>query len=145
MKTFFLTPFMLTDPETCAQGWQYFDGSCYKVASESDAFVPARSSCLAQGADLVKISSTEENTFVKDEASDEIWIGLEKTQDDDSFYWKDGSEVSYKNWKDGSPGNDTCVVMDVNGKWRDSQCSFTPSKYVCEQGKYGIEKNYFCV
>lgn len=125
---------MLTDPETCAQGWQYFDGSCYKIASESLAFASARNSCVAQGADLVKISSSEENTFVRDEASGETWIGLEKALDN-SFYWTDESRAFFTNWKDGSPGSDDCAVMDVNGTWRDSLCSFTPSKYVCEQGK----------
>ena len=128
----FLTS-MLADPETCAQGWRYFDGSCYRIASESLAFASARNVCVAQGADLVKISSSQENTFIRDEASDETWIGLEKAQGG-SFYWKDDSAVSYSNWKDGAPGSDTCVVMGVNGTWRDSPCSFTPSKYVCEQG-----------
>ncbi|KAL9957163.1 hypothetical protein ACROYT_G038767 [Oculina patagonica] len=123
------------DPETCAQGWQYFDGSCYKIASESLAFASARNSCVAQGADLVKISSSEENTFVRDEASGETWIGLEKALDN-SFYWTDESRAFFTNWKDGSPGSDDCAVMDVNGTWRDSLCSFTPSKYVCEQAPH---------
>lgn len=82
----------------------------------------------------MKISSEEENTFLKDQASDEAWIGLEKAQDD-SFYWQDGSGVSFSKWKDGLPAGNACVVMDVNGTWRDSQCSFTPNKYICEQGK----------
>lgn len=128
-----------TDPETCEQGWEYFDGSCYKIASENLTFASARNSCVAQGADLVKISSEEENTFLTEKALDKAWIGLKKAQDD-SFYWQDGSAVSYKKWKDGLSRSNPCVVMDVNGTWQDSLCSFTPNKYICEQGKYQRKK-----
>ena len=135
---------IFTDPETCAQAWEYFDGSCYKIASESLAFASARNSCVAQGADLVKISSEEENTFLTEKASDEAWIGLERAQND-PFYWQDGSNVSFKKWKDGLPGSNACVVLDVNGTWRDSHCSFTPNKYICERGKHQRKINLFCM
>lgn len=128
----------MTDPESCATGWQYFDGSCYKVMSQSLAFQSARNSCLTQGAELVKISSEEENAFVRNSVGGEAWIGLEKAQDG-SFYWKDGSALSFTKWKGGLPGSDSCVVMEVNGTWRNSVCSFTPGKYICEQGKYKRE------
>lgn len=102
--------------------------------SESLAFASARNSCVSQGADLVKISSSEENSFLTEKALDEAWIGLEKAQDN-SFYWQDGSGMSFSKWKDGLPASNACVIMDANGTWRDSQCSFTPNKYICEQGK----------
>lgn len=79
----------------------------------------------------MKISSEEENTFVKNETGSQAWIGLEQT--DNAFYWKDGSGVSFKKWKSGSSGS--CVVMEVEGTWRKSDCSITPGKYICEQGK----------
>lgn len=81
----------------------------------------------------MKISSEEENTFLTEKTSDEAWIGLAKEQND-SFYWQDGLGFSFTKWKDGLSRSDACVVIDVNGTWRDSQCSFTPNKYICEQG-----------
>ena len=107
--------------------------------SESLKFASARNSCVAQGADLVKISSEEENTFLMEKTSDEAWIGLKKAQKD-SFYWQDGSGVGFTKWKKGSSRSNSCVVMDVNGTWQDSLCSSTPNKYVCEQCKYQRKK-----
>lgn len=79
----------------------------------------------------MKISSEEENTFVKNETGSQAWIGLEQT--DNAFYWKDGSGMSFNKSISGSSGS--CVVMEVNGTWRKSDCSITPGKYICEQGK----------
>ena len=124
---------MITDPQTCPQVWKYFDGSCYKVVSESLAFTAARNSCVTQGADLVKISSSSENTFVGDEASGVAWIGLKKAPDN-FYHWTDGLKSSFSNWVAGVRTDD-CVVMDTNGTWQSSPCSTTPSKYICEQGE----------
>ena len=79
----------------------------------------------------MKISSEEENTFVKNETGSQAWIRIEQT--DNAFYWKDGSGVSFKEWKNESSGS--CVVMEVDGTWRKSNCS-APGKYICEQGKW---------
>jgi len=127
---------MVADPDTCAAGWEYFDGSCYKVTATNLSASAARDACLSETADLVKITSEEENTFVSTLAAGEVWIGLEKNAQDGLFYWKDGMRKSYSNWrKDSSPGNDPCVVMEADGDWRTASCTFTPTKYVCEQGR----------
>ena len=129
----------ITDRAGCASDWSYFDGSCYQVLSGNLTFQLARNSCLSKGADLVKISSEEENTFVKNETRGEAWIGLEQT--DSTFYWKDGSGLSFNKWKNGSSGS--CVVMEVEGTWRKSSCSLTPGKYICEQGRCSKGENVF--
>lgn len=95
----------------------------------------AREACLSESADLVKITSEEENSFVNSIAQGEAWIGLEKGQDR-VFYWKDGVRNSFNGkWKTGSPGSDPCVVMESGGAWRNILCSLTAPKYVCEQGR----------
>ena len=123
---------MITDPYTCATGWEFFDGSCYKVNATSLSADAARDACVNEGADLVKITSEGENSFVNTLAAGEAWIGLK--DESGTFYWKDGTQVSYTKWKSPSPGNNSCVVMESNGDWGSVLCASTPPKYVCEQG-----------
>ena len=132
---------LIADPDTCATGWEYFDGSCYKVNATSLSADAARDACVNEGADLVKITSEEENSFVNTLAAGEAWIGLK--DDSGSFYWKDGTKVSYTKWKSQSPGNGPCVVLESSGDWKRVSCTATPQKYVCEQGKRRSSHIYF--
>ena len=46
----------------------------------------------------------------------------------------DGSVFNYKNWRSGQPNNlenQDCVLLDVNGKWYDTDCS-SSEPYICE-------------
>ena len=128
---------MFTDPDTCATGWEYFDGSCYKVTTQSLTASAARTACVNDNADLVKITSEEENAFVRTLAAGEAWIGLETPQGGSEFYWKDGVKISYDKWKGGSPTptSGVCAVMEASGHWRNDTCSNTAPKYACEKGK----------
>lgn len=125
---------IITDPDTCETGWEFFDGSCYKVTATSLSPTAARDACVNETADLVKITSEEENTFVSTLAAGEAWIGLEKAQDG-AFYWKDGVKISYNKWKSGDSRSNPCVVIESRGDWRSVLCSSTPPKYVCEKSR----------
>lgn len=58
-----------------------------------------------------------------------MWIGLSRKIDshDDSFYWVDGSDLSFTNWASGEPSstNENCTefVMRTGGKWNDLRCT----------------------
>ena len=128
---------MFTDPDSCPVGWEYFDGSCYKVSPSNLSVSAAREACVSETADLVKIASEEENAFVrsllKGDAWIDAWIGLEREPNDELYYWRDGMKVSYEKWNNGSSSGD-CVVMESSGNWSKTSCSSYTSRYVCEQG-----------
>ena len=109
---------------------------------EQSYFSGARASCLNEGGELVKISSEEENNFVKDMAnSEEPWIGLQKA-DDGNFSWTDGSGLSFSKLKGLTEPSDPCVKMDSNRDWVTTGCyvSHWPHrKSTCEQSK--LKKN----
>ena len=127
---------IISDPETCAAGWEFFDGSCYKLKTTNLSASAARDACLSETANLVKITSKEENTFVSTLAAGEAWIGLEKNARDGLLYWKDGMRNSYSNWTNGSlPRTYPCVVIEADGGWCTVGCTLTSPKYVCEQGR----------
>ena len=124
---------MFTDPDYCPVGWEYFDGSCYKVSPSNLSASAAREACVSETADLVKITSDEENAFVRSLLIGDVWIGLELELSDGLYYWKDGMKVSYEKWNNGSSSGD-CVVMESSGNWSKTSCSSNTSRYVCEQG-----------
>ena len=124
---------MFTDPDTCRVGWEYFDGSCYKEMPSYLSASTAHEACVNESADLVKITSEEENAFVSILIKGEAWIGLERDPDGQLF-WRDGMIVSYEKWKNGSQNGD-CVVMEESGAWRKTSCSPNTARYVCEQSK----------
>ncbi len=61
----------------CGRGWTEFDGSCYVFIRDLKNWYSARRFCRGYGADLVSISSVDENDFVADLAEgNEAWIGM---------------------------------------------------------------------
>ena len=48
----------------CSSGWTEFRGCCYQASSYVTTWEKARDNCTANGANLVKIASAIENSFV---------------------------------------------------------------------------------
>ena len=126
-------PTVITDADVCELNWQYFDGSCYKETSASISAHEARNACQVEDADLVKITSSEENSFVNSLIVGQALIGLERDNQLGEFIWKDGMQVSFSQWN-GSPGSQSCVVIDDKGDWKTANCFNATTKYVCEKG-----------
>ena len=97
----------------------------------------ARYQCQCQGNyDLASITSEAENNFVKSLiGTNEVWIGLNDKQTQETYVWSDGTAFSYTNWDANKPSNTNqkqdCVVMRTTGKWDDLICT-KDYKYVCE-------------
>ena len=101
-------------------------------------FTETPESCRKEGGELVKISSEEENNFVKDMAnSEETWIGLREVADG-NFRWTDGSGLSFSKLKCRSTDpNDkiTKYVMSHYGNWTITDWNSQYRKSICEQSK----------
>ena len=68
---------------------------------------------------------------------DECWIGLYKSvreASDNSSYWLDGNNSTYRNWADGEPNDVYQCVLIENGQFRDRSCGLS-YRYVCEGRK----------
>ena len=101
-------------------------------------FTETPDSCRKEGGELVKISSEEENNFVKDMAnSEKTWIGLREVADG-NFRWTDGSGLSFSklNYESTEPNGNTECVMSSYGNWTIKSCSLPYyRKSICEQSK----------
>ncbi|KAM8755133.1 macrophage mannose receptor 1-like isoform 5-T5 [Acanthopagrus schlegelii] len=86
----------------------------------------AQSYCREHHTDLASVRNMTENQKVADlvPAGYRAWIGLYR----DSWKWSDGSDSSFRYWRQGQPvndvGNDACVVADFSGsgEWWDDPC-----------------------
>lgn len=112
----------------------------------------AQNYCRVNYTDLVTIENMDDISRLNRPNTDTslAWIGL----NDDPLSWKGvmGNDVNswrwsatgktnlngYQNWAPGQPnnvnGNQSCVVMNSDGKWNDQACDYLTS-FVCYTGK----------
>lgn len=81
-KTYFLPSSSANPSPQCdlANGWMTYGSNCYKFKSDTrKSWTSARHDCVADGADLVSITSAGENQFVTSNMGEthlDLWIGL---------------------------------------------------------------------
>jgi hypothetical protein len=113
---------------------------CHDLLSWEDA----RDACSSRGYSLVSIESSEENTFIGQEAWERVteywWIGFNDREQEGTYVWAESSvPVTYTSWADSEPndanGEEDCVTTDYAfiGGWNDISCSAL-LPYVCEEG-----------
>ncbi|KAJ7370300.1 mannose binding [Desmophyllum pertusum] len=75
-----------------------FQGSCYARFTGVKNWDDAKAFCVANGAQLVKIDSSDENDFIKNTfLTDKVayWIGLTDAETEGVWKWSDGSVAGY--------------------------------------------------
>ncbi|XP_030595945.1 CD209 antigen-like [Archocentrus centrarchus] len=125
----------------CQTHWTKFDVSCYFVSTLKKNWTESRRACIAEGADLLVIDSSEEQLFVNgllDKGqSQNAWIGLTDSLAEGVWTWVDGTPVTTAYWLPGQPNdfkNQDCgeyVSSDV-GSWNDDGC-FAVQHWICEK------------
>ena len=68
--------------ETCPRDWLFFNNACYQVNLDKKNIQDATDSCLNNGAGILTLRSSEEETFLRGE--------LEKDNLNNLFYWLGG-------------------------------------------------------
>ncbi|KAK3800966.1 hypothetical protein RRG08_001214 [Elysia crispata] len=91
----------------CREGWDSFEGKCYKAFDEKMTHSDATASCKKEGANLLSLHSPRESEFVRTHVMREkwpvefYWIGLSNGKN--GLRWSDGSPLDYTNWLPGMP------------------------------------------
>ena len=65
--------------ETCPRDWLFFNNACYQVNLDKKNIQDATDSCLNNGAGILTLRSSEEESFLRGE--------LEKDNLNNLFYW----------------------------------------------------------
>ena len=129
-----------------------FNGHSYYMSNIALNPVEANKAAFAIGGHLITIENQEENDFIRDNSIlktnvvEGIWIGLNDTLTQGDFKWVTGEPFVFNNWKsspsgnDGSEdwvefyinwGNDKIGTHTENGKWNDN-ASDKLKRYVVE-------------
>ncbi|XP_068506315.1 lymphocyte antigen 75-like isoform X5 [Syngnathus scovelli] len=136
----------------CALGWFAHGTDCYKKVKEPNGWLGARHHCVWQGGDLVSITSSAEEDFVKGTMGEDtrFWLGLSNQKCDDvwcgfvagsqELIWSDGNATTHTNWAlDHFKSADVASCAYVNqgasrspGKWRSGSCASSLA-YMCKR------------
>ncbi|KAM9833711.1 secretory phospholipase A2 receptor-like isoform 1-T1 [Syngnathus typhle] len=136
------------------RGWTLHGSHCYKKMDTTNGWLGARHDCLWEGGDLVSITSTDEEDFVKRQMGDQpFWIGLSNLNcnDEGCWFFEAGAKnltwsstsmtPDYTNWdtrQKGSFNVESCAYVNQGvdlysqpGKWRHGSCQSSLA-YMCE-------------
>ena len=136
---------LFTADVACPEGWLRQYDSCYLFNTDDlVTWLEAKTACENyDGAELVKIETERETSFLNDElnkltTSNQIWTAGNDLDSETVWVWSGryNSKVYYTNWKDRQPdnsGGEDCmtIVADGNYKWNDERCS-DKLNYICE-------------
>uniref|UniRef100_A0A4W5NML2 C-type lectin domain-containing protein n=1 Tax=Hucho hucho TaxID=62062 RepID=A0A4W5NML2_9TELE len=124
--------------QTCPEGWQKFECSCYFLSTVVRPWEESRLDCLERGADLVVINSDKEQEFLNNRIRG-FWIGLTDSVTEGNWKWVDGTPLTTpRYWGSGQPGGggvENCVFLHSSsdqGTWHDYPCSDIGS-WICEK------------
>ncbi|XP_066921242.1 lymphocyte antigen 75-like isoform X2 [Clytia hemisphaerica] len=127
----------------CTDGWDQYNGLCYKHFNQKSSWAEARKKCVSYGGDLVAVDSyrlQKHLEYMIRDFTQSVWIGLNDRAMEHNFRWSTGESFhlgeSYSNWNNKEPndnyGRENCVEMySTHGKWNDMPCSYKLS-YLCQ-------------
>uniref|UniRef100_A0A3Q1CBQ5 Mannose receptor, C type 1b n=1 Tax=Amphiprion ocellaris TaxID=80972 RepID=A0A3Q1CBQ5_AMPOC len=124
---------------TTSDGWLEWRGNHYYINRMSKSVEEARTFCQRRHGDLASVNSKEENAFLWKQISrtyGAYYIGL-SVDLDRSFWWMDGTPVSFQKWDDEQPNSnafdENCVVMTYYmGFWRTTNCG-RETQFICKR------------
>lgn len=116
-----------------------FRGSHYKAFLDTNStWWEAKFACDDIGGELVVISSSQENEFVRRLAKDHlVWLGGTDEFEEGKWTWDNGEEFKFKSWDQGQPsgtnGFNFLILNGKSGKWADTtDFSGKVKGYICE-------------
>uniref|UniRef100_A0A8C2SYK8 Macrophage mannose receptor 1-like n=1 Tax=Coturnix japonica TaxID=93934 RepID=A0A8C2SYK8_COTJA len=155
----------LFPPGGCPESWLFFKNKCFKIFASNTtrklAWHDAREVCIDLGGNLASVPNEQVQAFVYyhlEDATTNVWIGMNDINRESKFFWADGSTVSYTNWVEGAPetkqsyfdyyefesldDNATdCVFMTkLDGKWKDDSCD-NEKGYICQMNSLAEQFN----
>ncbi|XP_044541316.1 CD209 antigen-like protein C [Gracilinanus agilis] len=120
----------------CLSEWKFYKDSCYYFSVTRKPWEAAKKACEADFSNLVIISSSEEQNYLKLRANfnHQLWVGLSDKKNEGSWHWVDGTALGQSFWNEGEPnnaGDEDCCELIPNG-WNDAPCN-KENYWICER------------
>ncbi|XP_016287784.2 CD209 antigen-like protein B isoform X5 [Monodelphis domestica] len=120
----------------CPYEWKFYKDSCYYFSVTRKPWEASQNTCEADGSNLVIISSSEEQNYLKKNAASnhQLWVGLSDKKKEGYWHWVDGTALGQSFWNEGEPnnaGDEDCCELIPNG-WNDASCS-KENYWICEK------------
>ncbi|MFT5764681.1 MAG: hypothetical protein ACI8X3_002112, partial [Saprospiraceae bacterium] len=109
---------------------EYNDSKYYCSNTSNWTWTDAKAEAEANGGTLAIVENIAENDFIQDGIiADYAWIGLSDEEEEGTFKWVNGDDLTFSNWNDGEPNNgggieDYVRLLKSNGKWTDRNPQF---------------------
>nr|XP_020442334.1 uncharacterized protein LOC109951912 isoform X2 [Monopterus albus] len=120
MKAFASPSSSGVDPASpCPPRWLLFGQRCFAFYPVWSTWSTATSLCSETYSDLVSLHTPEEHQFVRQLTNTSVWLGGYQAQQNDSWFWSDGSPVRIKSWTNETQGKTreggACMEMEPKG------------------------------
>ncbi|KAL8575205.1 hypothetical protein ACOMHN_042326 [Nucella lapillus] len=127
----------------CPRGYVMYSplNTCVQLVSRDMTWDQARSTCKRHSADLVTITNSAFNSFIKAQIRThrgKYWIGLHDRHQENVFQWLDSnSRASYTDWSSGQPNRQgataNCVALFDQGlyQWYETPCG-SRYHFICQ-------------
>ncbi|XP_035667178.1 uncharacterized protein LOC118409908 isoform X2 [Branchiostoma floridae] len=127
-----------------------FKDRCFRLSTKKANFRRAKTICEQDGGRLAVLQDEETDLFIRKkirrlpyERTLSYWIGLSDAQEEGTFVWTDGTELTasdYTHWRPGNPDNavvgdgEDCVEIrqELDYMWNDVDCR-KKRHFVCEK------------
>uniref|UniRef100_A0A3P8QSY9 C-type lectin domain-containing protein n=1 Tax=Astatotilapia calliptera TaxID=8154 RepID=A0A3P8QSY9_ASTCA len=132
----------------CEDGWKQHGENCYFFSTRKSSWDASRTVCRTQGGDLVKIDSSEEQSFLRTTIQQitgsyviYFWIGLTDSAEEGRWLWVDGSPLNERltfwffhepdDWTEEDSDGEDCARMEPM-YWFDKSCK-ARERSICEK------------
>ncbi|XP_068569242.1 ladderlectin-like [Cebidichthys violaceus] len=121
---------------SCSPGWTEFSGRCFRYIPKPMTWAKSEKNCLSMGGNLASVHSVMEYHEIQriimsgSHEYKSTWIGGSDAQEENKWFWSDGTSFGYMNWCDGEPNNQSgkqhCLHMNHGGEkcWDDIDCRY---------------------
>ncbi|KAE8301157.1 C-type lectin domain family 4 member M CD209 antigen-like protein 1 [Larimichthys crocea] len=129
-----------TEISVCPEGWIMFGSSCYYISSQRRSWDNSRRDCMQREADLVIITSRQEQAFLTGFTA-AAWVGMTDREQEGTWVWVDGTPLDEDmlQWANGQPdgayGGEDCADLRTMKNFiglNDFNCS-SRNQWICEK------------
>uniref|UniRef100_A0A3Q2D576 Ladderlectin-like n=1 Tax=Cyprinodon variegatus TaxID=28743 RepID=A0A3Q2D576_CYPVA len=130
----------------CSRGWTPFNNRCFRYIPKPMSWARAEKNCQSMRGNLASVHDIEEYHEIQrlimtaSHEYKETWIGGSDAQEENQWFWSDGTPFHFTNWCPGEPNNfhgrQHCLRINHGNQkcWDDYQCNVSKPSVCAKKG-----------